>query len=410
MSRRGAFNRTVLALGMTSFFMDISSEMVTAVVPLFLTVTLGFTPAAFGIYQAGYELANAALRIVGGTIADRTGRPKETATAGYAVSTVTRAGLVASALVAIPAVPFLLIDRLGKGLRTGPRDAMISLATPRKAWGAAFGVHRTMDAAGALLGPLLAFVVLMALPNSFDSVFVISLCFALISVAVIGTFVRNPTTQRRPMGQKVRTSIVAHWGSRGFRRISVLAGALGLFSIGDGFVYLVIWDHARDGQTIGVGGFGSQYFPLLFVGTAVAYLVTATPLGKLADRIGRGRMWVAGHVVLAGVYAVLLTHPSSTLGVIGVLVLLGLHYGATDGMLPALASGVIAPEVRSSGLSLLTTIVASSRAVSALLFGLIWGWMGADRALVIAASGLCAVALAAAIHAISSPDQSEFDV
>lgn len=390
--------------------MDISSEMVTAVVPLFLTVTLGFTPAAFGLYQAGYEIANAALRIVGGTVADRTGRPKETATAGYAVSAATRAGLVASALISIPAVPFLLIDRLGKGLRTGPRDAMISLATPKAAWGAAFGVHRTMDAAGALIGPLLAFTVLLALPNSFDSVFVLSLCFALISVAVIAVFVRNPGVKKPRLDQRVRTSLAAHWESRGFRRISVLAGALGLFSIGDGFVYLVIWDHARDGQTIGAGGFGSQYFPLLFVGTAVAYLLTAMPLGRLADAIGRGRMWVAGHVVLAAVYLVLLSHPTTTIGVIGVLAMLGVYYAATDGMLPALASGVIAPEVRSSGLSLLTTIVAGSRAISALLFGLIWGWVGADRALLLAASGLFAVALIAAIHAITSPDQSEHDV
>ena len=136
-SRSGALNRTVVALAFTSFFTDISSEMVAAVVPLFLTAELGFTPFLFGAFQAAYEVANALLRIVGGLIADRTKKPKQTAATGYGISTASRVGLLAATLASAPVVPFLLIDRLGKGLRTGPRDAMISLATPEKSWGTA---------------------------------------------------------------------------------------------------------------------------------------------------------------------------------------------------------------------------------------------------------------------------------
>ena len=390
-SRRGAANATVLALGFTSFFTDISSEMVAAVIPLFLTVQLGFSPAAFGLFQGVYELANASLRVVGGAVADRTGRPKETAAAGYGISTLTRGGLVGSALIGLPAVPFLLVDRLGKGLRTGPRDAMITLATPPSAWGTAFGIHRSLDAAGALLGPLVAFAVLLVAPGSFDSIFVVSLCFGLIGFGVIATRVHNPVVASTGRSASVRTAFGSHLRNRAYRRIALLGIGFGVFTIGDAFVYLVIWDTSQRANSVGVSGFGIEWFPLLFVGTAVAYLASATPLGRASDHWGRARVWVGGHLLLALAYGGLLLHPTSTLGIVTILVLLGLYYGATDGVLPALAATVIPEEIRSGGLALLATVVALARMLSAVGFGLIWDGFGADRAVVVALSGLLVV-------------------
>ncbi len=390
-SRKGALNGTVIALGMTSFFSDISSEMVAAVIPLFLTVQLGFSPAAFGLFQGAYELANSLLRLVGGTIADRTRRPKETAAAGYGLSTLTRVGLLCSAIVSsVPAVPFLLADRLGKGLRTGPRDAMISLATPEQSWGTAFGFHRTLDATGALLGPLIAFGLLWALPGSYDSVFMFSVGFGLLGFAVIMTWVRNPKVVEvdPAKSEKVTGAMAAHWQNSAFRRVLFVGTAFGLFSIGDSFAYLVIFEAAKSSDGLGISGFGAQYFPLLFAGTAVVFLLSATPLGRLADRVGRARVWVVGQVLLAGTYAALLFQPTSVLAIVGVLTLLGLYYGATDGVLPALAAGVVPESLRSSGLALLATCVAVARMVSALSFGLIWQWVGVDRALALACVGL----------------------
>ena len=390
----------MLALGFTSFFTDISSEMVAAVIPLFLTIQLGFSPAAFGLFQGAYELANAALRVVGGMIADRTGRPKETAAAGYGISTLTRGGLVGSALVGLPAVPFLLVDRLGKGLRTGPRDAMISLATPPQAWGTAFGIHRSLDAAGAMLGPIVAFAILVVAPGSFDSVFVVSLCFGIIGFGVIATRVKNPVVTPTERSASVRNVFGSHLRNRAYRRIAVLGMALGLFTIGDSFIYLVIWDTSQRAASVGVTGFGIEWFPLLFVGTALAYLASATPMGRLADRWGRARVWVLGQLFLAAAYGGLLLHPTSAVAIIGILVLLGLYYGATDGVLPALAATVIPEELRSGGLALLTTVVALARMVSAIGFGLIWDGFGADGAVTVALSGLLVVTVLVTASAV----------
>ena len=397
-SRTGALNRTVLALSFTSFFTDISSEMVAAVIPLFLTTQLGFTPFLFGAFQAAYEIANAVLRVLGGIIADRTKKPKQTAAAGYGISTASRIGLLAATVASAPVVPFLLIDRLGKGLRTGPRDAMISLSTPEKSWGTAFGFHRTLDAAGAMIGPLLAFGILLALPGSFTSIFTFSVAFGLLGFAVITTWVRNPRIKgAQPASQtdlkddstsSTRALLRSLYDNRGFRRIAATGMAFSAFMIGDGFIYLVIFEASQAESTVGIGGFGAEWFPLLFVGTALGFLATATPLGRLADRIGRARVWVMGQCALAGVLVSLIFQPTSIVAIAGILALLGLFYGATDGVLPALAAGVIPDEHRSAGLSVLSTLVAIARTVSAFAFGLIWERVSVDSALMIMCGGL----------------------
>ncbi len=394
-SKSGALNRTVVALAFTSFFTDISSEMVAAVVPLFLTAQLGFSPFLFGAFQGAYEIANALLRVLGGIIADRTRKPKQTAATGYGISTASRMGLLAATLASAPVVPFLLIDRLGKGLRTGPRDAMISLATPEKSWGTAFGFHRTLDATGAMIGPLIAFGILLALPGSFVSIFTFSVAFGLLGLAVIVTWAKNPrygaataSAEQTTSGEDTRTIMKSLFANRGFRRIAGIGMAFSSFMIGDAFIYLVIFEAARNSDAIGVGGFGAEWFPLLFVGTAVGFLITATPLGRLADRIGRARVWVLGQVALALVLLSLLFEPTSVLAIIGVLALLGIFYGATDGVLPALAAGVIPREHRSAGLATLSTLVAIARTGSAFAFGLIWDRVSVDSALTVMLGGL----------------------
>ena len=394
-SRKGALNRTVVALAFTSFFTDISSEMVAAIIPLFLTSQLGFTPFLFGAFQGAFEIANALLRMLGGVIADRTKKPKQTAAAGYGISTASRFGLLGATMSAATflTVPLLFVDRLGKGLRTGPRDAMITLATTQRSWGTAFGFHRTLDATGAMIGPLIAFGILWVLPGSFTSIFTFSAAFGLLGLAVIVTWTRNPRYSAPVDGTSSGSTdstfalLKALASNQGFRRIAIVGVAFGSFMISDALIYLVILDAATQSNDFGVGD-GAAWFPLLFVGTATGFLITATPLGRLADRIGRARVWFMGQIALALVLLSLLFQPTSIPAIIGVLALLGIFYGATDGVLPALAAGVIPERQRSAGLATLSTLVAFARTGSAFAFGLIWDRTSVDSALAIMLGGL----------------------
>src|SRR5688572_8288189 len=162
---------TVLLLGICSLLTDISSEMVATVLPLYLVSTLGFTPLQYGIVDGLYQGAAAFVRLAGGFIGDRRRRHKGVATFGYGLSAVCKLALAAvgSAFGAISAI--IVFDRAGKGLRTAPRDAMISMSSREEDLGASFGIHRALDTTGALLGPLVAFGLLALAPGAFDSLF-----------------------------------------------------------------------------------------------------------------------------------------------------------------------------------------------------------------------------------------------
>jgi MFS transporter len=381
--------RNVLGLGFTSLFTDISSEMVNAVLPLYLMFQLGFTPLVFGLFDGAYQGMAGILRIAGGVFADRRRRYKEVAGAGYALSAACKLGLLASSTWA-PTTGVLLLDRTGKGIRTAPRDALISLDSAPHRLAESFGVHRALDTTGAMLGPIVAFVLLRLSPGAYDAVFVTSFCVALVGLGVLGFFVTN----RRPgvaPGAPAPSwrEALGLMALPSFRRLVAVGGVLGLVTISDAFVYLTFQRRS---------GWSSGAFPLLFVGTALAYLVLAIPLGRLADRLGRAPVLVGGYALLAGVYAVLLLgHPGlPTLALL--LGLLGAYYAATDGVLMALASAAVPPELRASGLALLTTVSVSTRFFASISFGLLWTWRGTGTAVACFLAGLAlAVPLTAAI-------------
>lgn len=369
----------VVALGLTSLFTDVSSEMVNTVLPLYLVFQLGFSPLQFGLFDGAYQGVTGLLRIAGGVLADRRRRYKEVAGFGYALSAVCKLGLLASRNWALT-TGVLLADRLGKGVRTAPRDALISHSSPTERLGEAFGVHRALDTAGALLGPLVAFVLLGLVPGAYDTVFVTSFFVALIGLAVLVCFVRNVTPRAAPEGAAPSwRAALGLLGDARFRRLVTAGALLATMTVSDAFLYLVLQRRV---------GMPSHPFPLLFVGTALVYLLLAVPLGRLADRIGRGRVFLAGQVLLLGAYAALRVAGSGWLSVVVLLALLGAYYAATDGVLMAMTSTALPVELRSSGLALLTTVTASARFVASILFGLFWTWWGADGALVIFLVGL----------------------
>jgi MFS family permease len=372
---------TVVLLGVVSLLTDVSSEMVASVLPLYLTAAVGLSTVAYGFLDGMYQGVSAFLRIAGGYAGDRGGQPKWVAVVGYGASALSRlAMLPATGFAAITAV--VTVDRLGKGLRTAPRDALIAEASDPKMLGRAFGVHRTLDTIGAALGPLVAFALLASVPGSYESIWVVSFGVALLGVAVLVLFVPNLRSTASTARIGLRRALT-EVGSRKLRKPLLAAGLLGLLTVGDGFLYLSLQD--RDDMA-------ALYFPLLYVGTNIAYLALAVPMGRLADRVGRAKVLVAGHGALLACY-LLAALPSGGAGMtVVVLMLLGVFYAATDGVLPALISRLVPAEARGSGIAAAQTVVALARFASSVMFGLLWALQGPSRSLV-----LFAVLLVAAI-------------
>jgi MFS family permease len=364
-----------LFLGLTSLFTDVSSEMLTSVLPLYFMLELGMTPLQFGVIDGLYQGASAVVRVAAGLMADAGRRYKQVAVLGYALSTVCKGGLLLANGAWLPLTGLLMIDRLGKGIRTAPRDSLITLSSDRARLGEAFGVHRAMDTVGAVMGPVLAFGVLALAPRAYDAVFVASLAFALIGVAIIVLFVENlrQTSHHPPAPAFSRQRLTETLANPRFRTLVLAGTLLGMMTITDALVYMLLQRK---------GAVPSTFFPLLFVGTSTAYLLLAVPFGRLADRIGRHRLFLAGHVMVIGLYAMLLASSLSNVGIVMCVTLLGVYYAATDGVLSALASTVLDAEQITAGLALVATAVAVARLLAAALFGAIWEWRGPEQALI----------------------------
>lgn len=406
----GKVATTTVLLGIVSLLTDVSSEAVTAVLPLYLTAALGMSPLAYGFIDGIYQGISAVVRIAAGRVADRGDHPKWVAFLGYGLSAIARlALLVSQGFAAVTGV--ITVDRLGKGIRTAPRDAMIAAGSPADAISRNFGVHRALDTVGAMLGPLIAFVILAMLPGDYRSVFIVSFAFALVGLAVLGLIVPDVRPRREASTaspdavpdshaqcriqcrdcawaqaiSQARTSddhprpMLSLLRQPALRRIVIVAGALGLLTVGDGFLYLILQRRSD---------FASAYFPLLYVGTSAAYLLLSVPMGRLADRYGKARVFVLGHVPLALAFVFAALPFASSAWVIATVGLLGVYYAATDGVLAALTSRSVAVSNRASGIATVQTIVAFARFCSSLGFGLLWVSVGPSMALVLVLTGL----------------------
>lgn len=379
---------TVLALGTVSLVTDISAEMITATMGLYLTAGLGLGYLALGALDGLYTGATALLRLGGGYAADRLGRPKRVAALGYGLSAVCKLGFpaVGASVAGLSAV--VTADRAGKGIRTAPRDALITHATPPEALGRAFGVHRAMDTCGALLGPLVAFFILWAIPGGYDVVFFSSFCIAAIGVVVLLLFV--PNDAGLTAAGRARVSLrraVSSLNAPAIRRTTLAAGLLGLMTAGDLFFFVAVQQQL---------GLPSQILPLLPLGTALVFMLAAIPVGLLADRVGRWPMFVGGHVVLVVAYVVVAGGVGGWPLAAVALALHGVFYAATDGVLMAFVGPSIPAEVRATGLAVVQTVQALTRAGGAVLLGAVAAVLDPRAAFLVFAAGLALVAVLAA--------------
>ncbi len=385
---------TVWALGFTSLLTDISSEMVASVLPIYLVLYMGMSPLIFGLVDGIYQGAAAIVRVVAGVLADRWNRHKEVAAWGYGLSAACRLLILAAGSAWASIAAIIALDRVGKGIRTAPRDALIAQRSRSSELATAFGVHRSLDAAGAMLGPVVAFGLLAFMPNKFDVLFVASFGIAIVGLGVILLFVPAKVPNERriaatPVSLRTALSLL---GDPRFRAQVCAATFLGLATISDSFVFLILQRQMNMPVTA---------FPLLYVGTALSTAVFAAPIGRLADRMGRMPSLIGGYVVLAAVYLMLLMPDGhGVFSLVIAVVLFGIYYAATDGVLTAMAASVLPSEHSGSGLAVLATASNLARLAASVVFGVLWTYLGVSHATVFYLLGLI-IAIAAAFLVLS---------
>ena len=381
----------VWMLGLTSLLTDVSAEMVNAALPVYVVLHLHLGPVQFGVIDGIYNgVAVALLSLAGGLVADRTGRYRQVALAGYAVSAVCKLCLLLAGGAWGWITAIVAIDRTAKGARTSPRDSLISLHSTRESLASAFAVHRAMDAGGSLLGPMVAFLLMAWLPGSFDAIWVTSFVFALLGLAVLRLFVPNPsvTVTASTPPASVRAAFQLLRGRR-FRSLTLAGALLAVFTVSDAFLYLILQQKSQ---------LAAGLFPVFYVVTACFYMMMSIPVGRLADRWGREPVFLMGYLTLGGAYAVLLGSEGATWGVtVACLFLLGLYYAATEGILMAMASAVIPAELRTSGLAVQATFLGLAKMTASLAFGTLWRFAGTGRALLLFGCGLAAALVASTL-------------
>jgi MFS family permease len=381
--------QNVVMLGLVSLLTDISAEMVATVLPLYLVFSLGASPLILGAIDGTYRGAAAIVQVASGFASDRWHRHKEVATVGYGLSAIGKVALVAFGGSVGAIGGLVAVDRVGKGIRTAPRDALISLSSSKAGLATAFGVHRAMDSVGAMLGPLVAFGILLVAPARFDAVFVVSTMFAFLGLAVLVLAVKG-RPERAPKADSARVSLRAAVGQvrdRRFWPILVAACGLALVSVSDAMIYVALQRRID---------FEPAVFPLLYVVTALFFMALAIPVGQLADRIGRVPVMIGGHALLLLVYGALLLPSLGVVPLFGCLFVLGAYFAATEGVTTALAGAVLPDKLQASGIGILTTVVSLGQLASSVVFGALWFAIGLQQAVLIFALALFAVLLVAA--------------
>jgi MFS family permease len=354
-----------------SLFADISSEMLYPLMPLFVTSVLGAPVAIVGLIEGAAEAVASLMKTVSGRIADRTGRRIGLVFGGYSLSAV------AKPLIALAhSWPLVLVarltDRLGKGLRGSPRDAIIADSTTAELRGGAFGWHRAMDSFGAVIGPLAALALLSLMDGNLRAVIVL----AAIPGAIGALLVLTVADPRRPGGPAAHAASATaspggparlRWSGLPPRFKLYLAAWLPFVLVNSSDVFLIL----RARQL----GFSATAVVLVYTLYNIVYTVTSAPLGQLSDRIGRRVVLVGGMVVFAAVYTGF-SAATRSWHVVALFAVYGVYIAATDGVGKAFAVDLVPRDLRATALGLLGTLTGVATLAASAAAGLLWDAVG----------------------------------
>lgn len=349
--------RNVWVAGWVSFLMDVSSEMVYPLVPLFLSSTFGASKSIIGLIEGIAEASASVLKLFSGVLADRFGRHKLLMGLGYGISTLSRPALaLASGWGLVLTSRF--IDRVGKGIRTAPRDAIIASSTPPAQLGASFGLHRAMDAAGAVVGPAIAILILSLWEANYRLVFWLSILPGIAAVLLIAFYI-TPDKPDQRIGKPIS------WSLQGFdRRFVQFLLVIGLFSLGNSSNAFLILKAQQGGMT-------PAWISVVYLVFNVAYALLSMPGGLLSDRFGRPWVIVWGFSLFSLVYAGFAMAdnpwPIATL-----FVLYGCYMGVTDGVQRAYLATLVSEQHMATGFGLYHMVVGLAILPASLLAGLLW--------------------------------------
>lgn len=356
--------RNILALGAVSFFTDFSTEMIMGLLPLFITGDLGASRAFLGMMEGFGELFSYSTRTVSGAVSDKIGKRKLLVIIGYGISSISKP-LFAFTGSAYQAVAIRITDRLGKGIRNAPRDALLSESATDGKLGKAFGLHKSMDQAGAIFGPIVAFSLLPMI--GIRNVFLFSIIPGVISILILIAFVREPKIP------KANGSVM-----RGFREvldgkfllylIVLLVFSLGAFN----FSFIILY--ARD------AGIPLASIPLVYALINVAHTLAGYPSGMLADRIGGINVLLASFALFAALSIAGAFAPVTQPTALAIAVIFGAYVGISETVQRALVPKFVPEALKATAYGAYYLFIGVSLLVANIAFGTIWDVFGREWA------------------------------
>jgi MFS family permease len=393
---RAGFHPNVIALGLTSLFTDVSTEMLVPVMPLFITATLGASVASLGLIEGIAECTASGLRLVAGRLSDRIGRRKPFLVAGYGLSGVCKT-LMAFAATWPAMLGFRFGDRVGKALRNPPRDAIIADSTPDSDLGRAFGVHRAMDTTGAAIGPLVSWWLLARWSSlgtaGYRRIFLASSIPAAIALVVLVVMVRAPRLALVKRTASARGDAPLGTGFARFVSADVL------FQLGNSSMAFLLLRAQHS-------GFSAGGVSLLYLAYNLCYAALALPFGNLSDRIGRRPLLLSGYLLYALAYGVAAFSPTRAGAIVAFLVL-AVHSAIIEGQSRSLITDLVPRERRATAFGVYHGAVGAALLPASLVAGLLWERVGPQAPFALGSLLALAAAIAFAVLRPAPPADAQ---
>ena len=361
--------RNVFAMGLVSFFTDFSTEMILSILPLFLVGNLGISRALLGVIEGSSELTSYVFRMFSGALSDKFRKRKIFIIIGYGLSTISKPFFIFSSGW-LDAFVVRATDRMGKGIRTAPRDALIADSVPESISGKAFGIHRTIDQMGAIVGPIVAFSILQFM--GIQAVFLLSLIPGAVAVIILVFFVREVSIKKLS-----NTTILENIGGliKGNKPFVILTAIIGVFSLG-AFNFSFVLLKSSD---IGIA---QNLVPLVYATINIAHTIIGLPAGILADKIGKEKVLLVGYVTFALSSILMAVSANNVFCAFVLAAVFGLYLGISETVQRAVIPKYVSTELRGTAYGLYSLVSGICFFISNISFGFIWDNYGINLAVV----------------------------